>query len=63
MERDGNGVYGLFWVRGLSSQQKVGDGNGSDGGCGNKTFSNEILHASVCEDDAGDDTCTSMVID
>ena len=41
----------------------VGDANGSAGGCGNATFRGDILRVSVCEDDAGTDTCVGKNVD
>lgn len=59
MEQDGNGVYGLFINPG--GWKRVGDGNGSAGGCGNTRVSLNTYRFRVCEDDWGADTCSSTV--
>jgi hypothetical protein len=57
MERDGNGVYGLF--RTNTGTARVNDGNGSQRGCGNATFGRVNLFR-VCEDRSGrPDPCSS----
>ncbi|WP_167514198.1 hypothetical protein [Streptomyces griseoluteus] len=43
MENDGNGVYGKFQLYGSATWHYVGDGNGSQGGCGNRTFTNRVI--------------------
>ncbi|MBB4965564.1 hypothetical protein [Saccharothrix violaceirubra] len=58
MERDGNGVYGLFWVNGGSKPTELWDGSGSSGGCGNATYGS-VQKFRVCEDVVGLDICSS----
>lgn len=43
MENDGNGVYGKFQLYGSATWHYVGDGNGSQGGCGNRTFTHRVI--------------------
>ncbi|WP_436758033.1 hypothetical protein [Streptosporangium sp. V21-05] len=59
IERDGNGVYASFTVRGTTGPQKVGDPNGSAAGCGNRVFSGEVLGFSLCEDVSGNNNCVN----
>lgn len=61
LEKDGNGVYAQYQISGSSSIFKVGDGNGSQGGCGDARPSKKITKFRVCEDDAGADTCSGWV--
>ncbi|MCX4906226.1 hypothetical protein [Streptomyces sp. NBC_00878] len=49
MERDGNGVYASFWTREEGYVGDVGDGNGSAGGCGNRTFPGTVIAVELCE--------------
>lgn len=54
-EQDGNGVYAQY-------RQKFGmltlrDGNGSKIGCGHATIP-DVTSFRICEDDAGDDSCS-----
>ncbi|RSN11138.1 hypothetical protein DMC63_30300 [Streptomyces sp. WAC 05977] len=54
-EQDGNGVYAQY-------RQKIGfltlrDDNGSKIGCGHATIP-DVTSFRLCEDDAGDDSCT-----
>jgi hypothetical protein len=57
MERDGHGVYGEFWQSGV--KRRVGDANGSAGGCGNGHIGG-VDRFLVCE--SGDDwpTCSDL---
>ena len=61
MERDGNGVYALYKIRGSTNTWKVGEGNGSEAGCGTRTTSSDITEFVVCEDDTGSDSCSPPV--
>ncbi|MFI8303900.1 hypothetical protein ACIF80_10660 [Streptomyces sp. NPDC085927] len=47
MEADGVGVSGTFYFR-SGSPVKVGDGNGSAAGCGNRTFSGTVIGVEAC---------------
>lgn len=47
MKEDGVGVSGTFYFR-SGSPVKVGDGNGSAGGCGNRTFSGTVIGVEAC---------------
>jgi hypothetical protein len=58
LEQDGNGVYAEYNVSGSSSTFRIGDGNGSQAGCGVATPSRSITRFRVCEDDTGSDTCS-----
>ncbi|WP_166027475.1 hypothetical protein [Streptomyces chilikensis] len=62
MENDGNGVYGKFQIYGSATWYKVGDSNGSQGGCGSRTFANRVIVFYVCEDDIGEDTCRGKFV-
>ncbi|QOV44603.1 hypothetical protein [Streptomyces chromofuscus] len=48
MERDGNGVSAIFYVRN-GQGGTVRDGNGSSAGCGNARFSGTIVAVELCE--------------
>ncbi|MET8154356.1 hypothetical protein ACIBSW_39510 [Actinoplanes sp. NPDC049668] len=58
-EADGNGVYAVFEVF-AGPTTRVGDGNGSASGCGTYRADNRVRWFKVCEDDAGDDTCSGV---
>ncbi|TYB38544.1 hypothetical protein FXF50_08985 [Micromonospora sp. AP08] len=63
MEKDGNGVYATFIVRGSTGGNTVGDGNGSAAGCGNRTFSGDVLGFSICEDQpVGNSSCRTYTL-
>ncbi|MFI8007678.1 hypothetical protein [Streptomyces sp. NPDC086010] len=46
-EADGVGVSGTFYFS-SGSPVKVGDGNGSAAGCGNRTFSGTVIGVEAC---------------
>jgi hypothetical protein len=58
-EADGNGVYAVFEVFD-GPTDRVGDGNGSAAGCGTYNARNRIRWFQVCEDDAGQDSCSDV---
>jgi hypothetical protein len=58
-EEDGNGVYAEYWGNG-AVHGFVWDGNGSQSGCGSASLSS-LTSFKVCEDDWGDDSCSSRV--
>ncbi|RBJ08789.1 hypothetical protein DRA43_05740 [Micromonospora provocatoris] len=57
-EADGNGVYAIFYTMYVQYEIKVGDGNGSASPCGTRQWSHGVNHFKICEDDAGEDSCT-----
>jgi hypothetical protein len=57
MERDGHGVYGEFWQGGVL--RKVGDPNGSAGGCGNGHIAG-VDRFRVCESGGDWPTCSDL---
>ncbi|MFF9301835.1 hypothetical protein [Streptomyces sp. NPDC014764] len=61
METTGNGVYGKFQLHGSATWHYVGDGNGSQGGCGNRTITNRAIVFYVLRT-LGDDTCRGKVL-
>ncbi|GAA0809567.1 hypothetical protein [Spirilliplanes yamanashiensis] len=64
MERDGNGVYGQFWLHGGTDwSPRISDPNGSAGGCGNHTFPADVRYFKICEKDAGEPTCRTEFVD
>ncbi|MFC3453353.1 hypothetical protein [Amycolatopsis speibonae] len=55
-EQDGNGVYAEYKQKG-GTKLTIHDSNGSKVGCGNAKIP-DVTSFRVCEDDAGDDSCT-----
>ncbi|AIG74306.1 Conserved putative secreted protein [Amycolatopsis japonica] len=55
-EQDGNGVYAEYNQKN-GTKLTIGDSNGSKVGCGNATIP-DVTSFRICEDDAGDDSCS-----
>ncbi|KFU80319.1 hypothetical protein SAMN04489729_8018 [Amycolatopsis lurida] len=55
-EQDGNGVYAEYKQK-SGTKLTFGDGNGSKIGCGHAKIP-DVTSFRVCEDDAGDDSCS-----
>ncbi|MBO2455707.1 hypothetical protein J4573_52135 [Actinomadura barringtoniae] len=57
-EKDGNKVYARFVMN--DRERAYGDPNNSKKGCGLQTFNGDytVEQFQICEDDAGDDTCS-----
>jgi hypothetical protein len=60
MEADGNGVFGMFYGANSHFLFQVGDGNGSAGGCGNRTASENIRGFYICERQIIGNACGNM---
>jgi hypothetical protein len=62
-QRDGNGVYARFYLHN-GTHRDLRDPNGSDGGCGNATYSSNVRSFYVCEDRTlQGDVCRSLQYD
>jgi hypothetical protein len=57
-EEDGNGVFASFYGANSHFLFDVGDANGSSGGCGNRTASENIVWFQMCERQFIGNACT-----